>query len=147
MKIIKFRGKSIEDGIWKYGSLVVTDDNKNEPFITKPIKQTFQIVYYNQGDWNMGGWDYVNVDSNTIGQFTGLYDKNGKEIYEGDIVNFDDTPYCANGSKYTGVVVIYRGSWRVKYCLPWHDEYFYAPLFADDFAGQKTKILGNMYDY
>lgn len=38
MRTIKFRGKGMGDSVWKYGSLVVTDDNKNDPFKTKPIK-------------------------------------------------------------------------------------------------------------
>lgn len=90
--------------------------------------------------------DRYEVDEETIGQFTKLLDKNGKEIYEGDIVRFDDTPYIVNGNKYEGNVMMYRGAYCVRHNVNICDEYFFAPLFADDFADRKTVILGNVYD-
>ena len=90
--------------------------------------------------------DRYEVDEETIGQFTKLLDKNGKEIYEGDIVRFDDAPYIVNGNKYEGNVMMYRGAYCVRYNVNICDEYFFAPLFADDFADRKTVILGNVYD-
>ena len=69
MREIKFRGKDILHKEWHFGSLA------------RDIPQnSYYIIDENYGSG-------VDVDENTVGQFTGLKDRNGKEIYENMIIN------------------------------------------------------------
>ena len=77
MRIIKFKGKSLEDGQWNIGDLTHA---MNLSFINPGYPRSLRLHTFG-------------VYPATVCQFTGFLDKNGKEIYEGDVLRSDEYPY------------------------------------------------------
>lgn len=138
MRQINFRGKDLKTGEWRYGDLEIGRKTKIVRIHT----------YHEDGEYCQ---QYI-VDENTVGQFTGLQDKNGREIYEGDIVHKTETTYKMSciGS------VIYKND-EAKFVLHVTDKYReYHLSFVKDFQSQdgnatvpchnEYEVIGNVYD-
>lgn len=124
---IKFRGKSKKTRKWLYGYL------GEAKFSILDYVYTDKVIFDNVLSFNTDNSAYVvkdlSVEEDTIGQFTGLYDKNEKEIYEGDI---------ACNDTYKGVVVYKNGA----FALDLGKNYGCVYLFCLD----SLMVIGNIYD-
>lgn len=123
MRTIKFRAKEIgSEGKWRVGDLHIT--------ATKPHIHSLSNKYL--------------IKIETVGQFTGLHDKNGKEIYEGDIIRSFDSKgkpifhYLLYDNEEAGFVAVLKGSRK--------GDFGYGRCYQQWITECEKEVIGNIHD-
>ena len=121
MREIKFRGKDIQNGQWRYGFYFVE---------YKQVHENGDIDAFHYITDAIHTWE---IDYKTVGQFTGIPDKNNKDIYEGDVVRFSgsksDTAICK--------VEFFEG----RFIFRLDDS-----SYRDISGWNNTEVIGNIYE-
>jgi uncharacterized phage protein (TIGR01671 family) len=130
MREILFRGKRSCNGEWEYGSLILWNDGDAEICITSSEEHEEQSK--------------VLVYPETVGQYTGLTDKNGTKIFEGDIVaqnwydhdeptddSFGEVVFCEYDCSFSVMDVEKDGIVPLGRCHAYHWE---------------AEVIGNVHD-
>ena len=120
MRTIKFRGYNSQNKEWLYGSLLKCSDS----------------YLINPEDSDRIAVDDLIVNPESIGQFTGLHDKNGREIYEGDIVHCSFGPIRLES---TGTIIYQDAKYIIK---QFGDGY----MLPQDYGEKNIQVIGNIHD-
>lgn len=139
MREILFRGKRKDNGEWVEGYLHIK-------YFQKLPHDRFVIEYETECDYDSKSWRpkymVAEIDPETVGQYTGLTDKNGKKIFEGDIVKREYTLWHSE-TKRTRETQIGVVSYSNKECGFFLDK---VCNLRKPWDGDTIEIIGNIHD-
>lgn len=127
MREILFKAKRIDNGEWVEGCYVTSD---SKSFICMDIVEHYCVIALR----------WFEIDPETLCQFTGLCDKNGKKIWENDI--------CDRKEKYPEVVKMTNGDWTLDYSYAIGRDYGNGYCNLGFYVNERkcVEVIGNIFD-
>lgn len=131
MKEILFRGKCAKTGKWLYG-WVFGEKAKSIIEIDRPYPNECMVEAYCTSV----------IEESTVGQYTGLDDKNGTKIFEGDVVSFEGIEWDGpNGSRVPYIGVVNYSEIHTSFNFEISNGLLAMPFEASD-----MEVIGNIHD-
>ena len=130
MSGILFRAKRLDNNEWIEGHYIFVQDAVSEEFYHCIVKSGGEMCVSEL-------WDYEFIDKDTLSAFTGLVDKNGRKLFDGDIVRETVTSYYQPIGKICYNVE--NCQWRIEYVNN-------IVTFSSIGSGRIYELLGNIYD-
>ena len=139
MREILFRGKRVDNGEWVEGYYFKMSETTYafaESYERRPVPTHHYIVSERMTDWSLPNRPYFEeADPETVCQFTGLTDKNGRKIWENDIIRYNKK--------------LFRVAWKSECthfaAYPMDEEIRYAPCLNIG-TMKAVEVVGNIFD-
>lgn len=134
---ILFRGKCVDNGEWIEGNLLTYPSGDTRIAVTVSGHKNPAIY---------GSLEFVIPE--TVGQYTGLTDKNDKKIFEGDIIKFTTWDCQGSDTQHIGVVKLAYGMWSIWKSS--NSEYWGADgafgLYMVHSGDDEIEVIGNIHE-
>lgn len=131
MREILFKAKRLDNGEWVEGNLITNERNENQKYIGYIFDERNGVIE---------DFDLVEVIPDTICQYTGLTDKNGRKVWENDI--------CDRKEKYPEIVTYNKGDWQLDYSYVFGKEMHTDACNLGFYVCERNcvEVVGNIFD-
>jgi hypothetical protein len=137
MREIIFKAKQLDNGKWVEGDYCKLDETTyciSEDYERYPVPTHHYILHETMTDWGLPNrFLQIEINPDTLCQFTGLTDKNGKKIWENDILELpsEDSYFTCEWEEDTARFVMNGDGLTVDF---------------DNYWGYQTEVVGNIFD-